>query len=126
MSTAKISEESNLILNRLHRRLHKSKTALINQALKRYEEQIFLDEINEGYARLKADKKAWEEELIERQELEGTIGDGLNDEGFSLSWLVPNGLFYQELTGEITSGPRESPSFEHSAKDQYLSLIHLV
>ncbi|MEO8149988.1 MAG: hypothetical protein ABI723_20280 [Bacteroidia bacterium] len=53
------------------------------------------------------------------------FGDGLNDEGFSLSWLVPNGVFYQELTGEITSGPRESPSFEHSAKDQYLSLLHL-
>jgi len=27
----------------------------------------------EGYARLKADKKAWEEELKERKELEGTI-----------------------------------------------------
>ena len=80
MSTAKITEQSALILDRLHRRFHKSKTALIDQALKRYEDQIILDEINEGYARLKADKNAWKEELLEREELEGTIGDGLEDE----------------------------------------------
>ena len=80
MSTAKISEQSVRILDRLHHRLHKSKTALIDQALKKYEEQIFLDEINLGYARLKADKKAWVEELMEREELEGTIGDGFEDE----------------------------------------------
>jgi hypothetical protein len=48
--------------------------------LKKYEDQILLEEINEGYARVKADKKAWEEELKERQEFEGTIGDGLEDE----------------------------------------------
>lgn len=80
MSTAKISEQSVRILDRLHHRLHKSKTALIDQALKKYEAQIFLDDINEGYARLKGDKTAWAQELIEREELEGTIGDGLEDE----------------------------------------------
>lgn len=80
MTTAKISKQSALILDRLHRLFHKPKTALIDSALKKYEEQIMLEEINEGYARLKADKKAWKEELQERQELEGTIGDGLEDE----------------------------------------------
>lgn len=39
-----------------------------------------LEESNEGYARLKADKKTWKEELKERQELEGAVGDGLEDE----------------------------------------------
>lgn len=50
------------------------------RSMKKYEDQILLEEINEGYARLKADKKAWEEELKERQELEGTGGDGLDDD----------------------------------------------
>lgn len=80
MTTAKISQKTALILERLQRRYHKPKTVLIDLALKKYEEQMFLEEVNEGYARLKADKKAWEEELKEREELEGTIGDGLEDE----------------------------------------------
>jgi hypothetical protein len=80
MTTAKISMQSARILNRLQRRFHKPKTVLIDQALKSFEDQILLEEINEGYARLKADKKAWKEELDERQELQGTIGDGLEDE----------------------------------------------
>lgn len=80
MTTAKISEKAVRILERLQHRYHKPKTVLIDLALKNYEDQILLEEINKGYARLKADKKAWEEELKERQELEGTIGDGLEDE----------------------------------------------
>lgn len=80
MTTAKISPKTARILERLQHRYHKPKTVLIDLALKKYEDQILLEEINEGYARLKADKKAWEEELIERQELEGTVGDGLEDE----------------------------------------------
>lgn len=70
MTTAKISQNSARILERLQGRYHKPKTVLIDLALKKYEDQILLEEINEGYARLKADKKAWEEELKERQELE--------------------------------------------------------
>jgi predicted transcriptional regulator len=80
MTTAKISALSARRLHRLQSLYHKPKTVIIDLALKNYENQILLDEINEGYARLKADKKAWKEELQERQELEGTIGDGLSDE----------------------------------------------
>jgi hypothetical protein len=52
--------------------------------------------------------------------------EGLNDEGLSLSWLVPNPLeFYQELTVEATRGPSESPSFALSPVDRFLYLGHL-
>lgn len=52
--------------------------------------------------------------------------EGLNDEGFSLSWLVPNPLdFYQELTFETTRGPQESPSFALSNVDRFLYVGHL-
>jgi hypothetical protein len=52
--------------------------------------------------------------------------EGLNDEGLSLSWLVPNPWdFYQELTLEATRGPDESPSFARSAVDRYLYLAHV-
>jgi hypothetical protein len=37
--------------------------------------------------------------------------DGLNDQGLSLSWLVPNPWFFQDLTIEVTRGPGENESF---------------
>ncbi|HCV43565.1 MAG TPA: hypothetical protein DGH68_08785, partial [Bacteroidetes bacterium] len=52
--------------------------------------------------------------------------DGLNDEGLSLSWLIPNPLdFYQELTIEATRGPDDNPNFVRSEVDRYLYLGHL-
>lgn len=51
--------------------------------------------------------------------------EGMNDEGLSLSWLLPNHSFFQELTLEETDGPRESPSFVRSESNRYLSLAHL-
>jgi len=51
--------------------------------------------------------------------------EGLNDEGFSLSWLLPNHAFFQELTFELTDGPRANPSFSRSEKNNYLKLVHL-
>src|ERR1041384_6077207 len=51
---------------------------------------------------------------------------GLNDEGLSISWLVPNPVdFYQELTFEVTDGPADNPSFTRSPADKYLYLAHL-
>jgi len=51
--------------------------------------------------------------------------EGMNDEGLQLSWLMPNRIFFQELTVELTDGPRESPSFSRSAANNYLKLAHL-
>ena len=54
------------------------------------------------------------------------FGDGgLNDEGVSLSWLVPNKKFYQELIVQATSGRTESPSFKQSEGNRFLYLAHL-
>lgn len=55
------------------------------------------------------------------------LGDeGLNDEGVSLSWLVPNPFeFYQELTIEATRGPAKSPSFVRSEVDRFLYTGHV-
>ncbi|MGA1978421.1 MAG: hypothetical protein ABSG89_11280 [Bacteroidales bacterium] len=53
------------------------------------------------------------------------FGEGINDDGVSLSWLVPNSLFYQELVVQVTDGPIESPSFSRSVGNTYLELVHL-
>lgn len=39
----------------------------------------FLDECNRAYARLKADPKAWKQELADRKAWDRTLNDGLED-----------------------------------------------
>ncbi len=53
------------------------------------------------------------------------FGDGLNDEGASLSWLVPNKKFYQELIFQFTSGYTEAPAFFRSPSNRFIYLGHL-
>jgi hypothetical protein len=53
------------------------------------------------------------------------FGDGLNDEGASLSWLLPNKKFYQELVFQTTSGSSESPSFSRGETNRFIYLSHL-
>ena len=40
----------------------------------------FLDEVNAAYCRLRADPKAWKEELAERQIWDGALRDGIEKE----------------------------------------------
>ncbi|HEY4800524.1 MAG TPA: hypothetical protein VII99_15700, partial [Bacteroidia bacterium] len=51
--------------------------------------------------------------------------EGLRGDGASLSWLLPNHIFFQELTMEATNVASESPSFQRSAKNNFLYLAHL-
>ena len=51
--------------------------------------------------------------------------EGLNDEGVSLSWLLPTKAFYQELLFQVTSGYSESPAFTRSEGNRLLYVSHL-
>lgn len=51
--------------------------------------------------------------------------EGLNDEGLSLSWLIPNKKFYQEIVFQATSGLSESPSFFRGDNNHFIYLGHL-
>jgi hypothetical protein len=46
--------------------------------------------------------------------------EGLNDQGLSLSWLVPNPRFFQELVVEVTRGPGEGASFAFQEDNRLL------
>jgi hypothetical protein len=56
---------------------------------------------------------------------ESYFGEGINDEGASLSWLIPNSIFYQELVYQLTDGPIDNPSFARSPGNTWLNLMHL-
>jgi hypothetical protein len=52
--------------------------------------------------------------------------EGLNDQGLSLSWLLPNPHFFQDLTFEVTRGPGgDEGSFVLSEKNRLLYVAHL-
>ncbi len=53
------------------------------------------------------------------------FGDGLNDEGASLSWLLPTQKVYQELIVQVTSGTGESPIFNRGETNRLIYLGHL-
>jgi len=53
------------------------------------------------------------------------FGAGLTGDGFSLSWLLPQTLFYQELTAEVMNGAIESPVFSTSPQAGLLYSAHL-
>ena len=52
---------------------------ILDEAIDQYSRDKFLDEVNAAYARLRADPKAWKEELAERKEWDGTLMDGLEN-----------------------------------------------
>lgn len=51
--------------------------------------------------------------------------EGLNDQGISMNWLLPNNRFYQEATLEITRGPAENESFAFDEGGRLLYTGHL-
>jgi hypothetical protein len=51
--------------------------------------------------------------------------NGLNDEGLSLSWLIPDKKVYQEIIFQATSGHSESPSFYRGDNNRFVYLGHL-
>ncbi len=54
--------------------------AVLDDAIEYYQRDKFLNEANAAYARLKADPKAWSEELEARRASAGTLMDGIEDE----------------------------------------------
>jgi len=56
---------------------------------------------------------------------ESFFGEALIDQGASLSWLIPNPKFYQELIVGVTRGADESPLFAYSDNNQPQMVTHL-
>lgn len=52
------------------------------------------------------------------------LGEAMIDQGLSVSWLVPNPAFYQELILDVTQGPGESPLFTKSEGNTPQLMMH--
>ena len=78
MATAnvRISHDARETLRQLSREDQCSMQATLERAIELYRRHRLLDETNRGFARLKADPAAWEEELAERELWENTLLEG--------------------------------------------------
>jgi predicted transcriptional regulator len=78
-TTVRVSEHTHELLRKLAAATGQPMQQVLEQAVERYRREQFFAELNAAYARLRADPAAWEEELAERAELDGTLADGLDD-----------------------------------------------
>lgn len=77
--TARISSASDQIIEELVIVTGKNKINIIEEALKYYRFHERMRLLNQEYETLRSDEKAWNDELKERKELEGTLSDGLEE-----------------------------------------------
>lgn len=78
--TIRISPHSKAILRELAAHDGKPMQDILDEAIEQYRRDRFFREVNEGYARLRADPEAWQEELDERRLWDATLADGLDSE----------------------------------------------
>jgi len=76
----RISPHSKATLRALAKRERKPMQTVLDQAIEQYRRDTFFRDLDESYARLRADPKAWKRELAERREWDATLMDGLQAE----------------------------------------------
>lgn len=75
--TTRISPSTDRIIEERVFKTGKSKIEINDKALESYRFKETMRLLNEEFERLRSNKNAWQQELKERQELEGTLIDGL-------------------------------------------------
>jgi hypothetical protein len=78
-TTVRVTQHTHEVLRELAAARGESLQQVLEDAVERYRRERFFADVHAAYARLRADQAAWEEELAERAELEGTLADGLGD-----------------------------------------------
>ena len=78
--TAKISKPTHQALKQMAEKTGKPMQLVLDEAVELYRREQFFEELNRQVLAVKADPKAWAEELEERKLLEGSLSDGLDDE----------------------------------------------
>jgi predicted transcriptional regulator len=82
--TVRISESSHQTLKDLAERTGQTMVDVLEQALDAYRRKLFFEQMNAGYAELRADATAWAEHRAERKQWDATLMDGLDpDENWS-------------------------------------------
>ena len=78
-TNVRIQPETHAKLRQLAQEAGVSMPQVLDEAIDDLYRKRFLEECNRAYARLRANPKAWAEELAERKVWDVTLADGLED-----------------------------------------------
>lgn len=73
-----ISEQSHRVLRELAEQTGQTVEAVLEKAVDAYRRKLFFEQLNAGYAALRADPEAWAELESERKVWDATLMDGLD------------------------------------------------
>src|SRR5271156_949908 len=76
--TIRIREASHQILKELAEQTGETMMDVLDKALEDYRRKLFFEQMNAGYAELRADPEAWAKHLAERKLWDTTLMDGLD------------------------------------------------
>ena len=76
-TTIRINRTTHEVLKGIASEQDVSMQTVIESAIEKYRQHIMLSQMNEDFAALRKDKKAWKEELEERRLWDNTLGDGI-------------------------------------------------
>src|SRR5580658_5583484 len=77
-TTVRISETSHQVLKELADQTGQTMMDVLDKAVDAYRRKLFFEQLNAGYAELRADPEAWAEHLAERKLWDVTLMDGLS------------------------------------------------
>jgi hypothetical protein len=77
-STVCISEASHRLLKELAEQTGQTMRDVLDKALDAYRRKVFFEQLNAGYAELRADPEARAAHLAEREQWDATLRDGLD------------------------------------------------
>ena len=78
-ATVRISPETRILLKEISSREKRSIQAILDTAVEEYRRRRFLQEANQGYARLRENPAAWGDEQVERRHWDQALADDLED-----------------------------------------------
>jgi hypothetical protein len=76
--TVRISDASHKILKELAEQTGQTLMDALDKAVDAYRRKLFFEQMNAGYAELRADPEAWAQHLAERKLWDATLMDGLD------------------------------------------------
>jgi predicted transcriptional regulator len=78
-TTVRVTEHTHNVLRELAEASGEPLQKILEEAVEQYRREWFFADLHAAYERLAADQAAWQDELAERAELEGTLADGLGE-----------------------------------------------
>lgn len=79
-TTVRISSDVHRTLRILAEKRGHSMQAVMEEAVEQLRRQMFWDEFDRAYTAVREDPQAWAEESELRDELDGTLADGMEDD----------------------------------------------